>query len=216
MSRLAKPSWLTKDFSKTFYDSQGLIEEDVSLLLGNYWLNDNIINFYYLFLENEKFREYCFVAPSVSFIISMVDDDEIKNTLHSLNAKDKKLVFFPVTDNTDISSSGGTHWSLLVFESNSGKFYYFDSMGSMNKSAAKYLASKVAPYFGVKASNLHIAKAPQQKNGYDCGIYVLAMSEYIAEHGLSDAQIESEITPSKATQLRKVILDLIEKKSQEE
>lgn len=54
------------------------------------------------------------------------------------------------------------------------------------------------------------------QSGYDCGMYVAAMSDYIAEHGVSDSNIEKVLTPSFITQFRKDMLDLVEKKTKEE
>ncbi|KAG2377413.1 hypothetical protein C9374_009324 [Naegleria lovaniensis] len=226
-----RPSWLSPNFSKTFYDSQTLSDEDILLLTGKHWLNDNMINFYFLYLENEKYKEhqneYCFMAPSVSFWVSMIEDEQdIKAALDPLKVQEKQLIFIPINDNTDIEAvnGGGSHWSLVVFERKNNqqegkcKFYYFDSGGAMNKRAAQKCIEKMAPHFGDCGAldvKLVVKDAPQQNNGYDCGVYVAAMSDYIAEHGVSDSNIDKVITPSFVTQLRKDMLDLVEKKTKE-
>ncbi|KAL9645616.1 hypothetical protein ABK040_000678 [Willaertia magna] len=207
--------WLTKDFSKTFYDSQTLIYDDIVLLFGSNWLNDNIINYYFLYLENEKYKnpDYCFVAPSVSFWVSMIEDEEdIRASLDPLNVKEKKLIFIPINDNTDINAvSGGSHWSLVVFDRDTKVFYYFDSGSNMNKKAALNTVKKMSPFFGEGLSNptFEVMKSPQQNNGFDCGVYVLAMADFIAGKGMNN--ISTEITPSVVSNLRKEVFSLIEK-----
>lgn len=174
-----RPSWLTLNFSKTYYDSQTLSDEDILLLTGKYWLNDNMINFYFLYLENEKYKkyqnEYCFMAPSVSFWVSMIDDEQdIKASLDPLKVQEKKLIFIPINDNTDIEAvnGGGSHWNLVVFERRNNtqeksKFYYYDSGGNMNKRAAQRCIEKMAPHFGESGLDAKlIAKNAPQQNKY--------------------------------------------------
>ena len=72
-------------------------------------------------------------------------------------------------------------------------FTYFDSMGGGLTRAAQRVADKIGAYFGavaVQASSpagagsvetrVVVGKAPKQMNGYDCGIYVIAMTEFLA------------------------------------
>lgn len=64
-----------KDWSRTFYQSVTLYERDLkNHLLGNTWLNDIIITFYYLYLENlYKNKNYVFLNPSISFLSLMCE-----------------------------------------------------------------------------------------------------------------------------------------------
>jgi len=166
-----RPAWLPRDFSKTYYDSQTLSDDDIMLLIGSNWLNDNMINYYFLYLENEKYKqhsdEFCFMAPSVSFWVSMIEDPEdIKASLEPLNVKNKRLIFIPINDNTNTeATSGGSHWSLVVFDRDTKVFNYYDSSSTYNKYAAMNCVKKMLPYFGEglgKEPKMVVRKAPQQ------------------------------------------------------
>ena len=56
------------------------------------------------------------------------------------------------------------------------------------------------------------AATPQQKNGYDCGLYVLSISEYLGNvytGSKQDSALSKAITPEHITSLRKTIKDKI-------
>ena len=58
------------------------------------------------------------------------------------------------------------------------------------------------------------ASCPQQRNGYDCGVYVLAMIEHIARNwkGTPIKSIPADaITPSSITELREEIARIIQR-----
>ena len=69
-------------------------------------------------------------------------------------------------------------------------------------------------------SNLSIAKTPAQQNGYDCGMYVLSISEAFVDVLKStksfdvsafEERLAAKITPASVTKKRGELLKLIEK-----
>ena len=74
---------------------------------------------------------------------------------------------------TSPTPSGGT-WGFRFYDSGRRE-------GSLS-SAARAVARKLAPHMkGGAAGGLAVARdAPTQGNGYDCGVYVIAMAEYLA------------------------------------
>lgn len=54
------------------------------------------------------------------------------------------LVFFPVNDNADHSSTGGTHWSLLVWNRVESEFTMLDSGNRSNERPSLQVAQKAA------------------------------------------------------------------------
>jgi len=54
--------------------------------------------------------------------------------------------------------------------------YHFDSMSSSNDRTAKEIQRKIEIFFH---ENIHLinSRCPQQKNGFDCGLYVIVIVE---------------------------------------
>ena len=76
---MEQSNFLKNNWKYTFYNSQTLTTKDIKeSLLGKTWLNDNIITFFYLYLENEKFKDknYSFVCPSTVFMIHMLEGNQ--------------------------------------------------------------------------------------------------------------------------------------------
>ena len=103
-----------------------------------------------------------------------------------------------MNDNTDVRrADGGTHWSLLAFRrgrcSSDGRgggdrFEHFDSSPAVsNRAAADALARSAAPSLGAAAVEAANAvrhdppDAPKQTNGWDCGVYALAVARALVE-----------------------------------
>jgi sentrin-specific protease 8 len=112
---------------------------------------------------------------------------------------------------------GGNHWSLVVYDRSTGKFNYYDSSRDYNYQAAIKTVAKIAhfidpkyPYNQPRSIELEKKTVPQQQNGYDCGVYVLAFSDAIAEADGGDSNL-NKITPNSIKDLRKNILDMIGK-----
>lgn len=89
-----------------------------------------------------------------------------------------------------------------MFDRQAGSFLHYDSLSSANDSHARELAERIAPALGdlrgarrvprrssadaTDAAPLAPPKfvsptCPQQDNGYDCGVYVLAVAAALAE-----------------------------------
>ena len=132
-------------------------------------------------------------------------------------------------------AEGGSHWSLLVLERqrSGGEFWHVDSMGDTNESAARQLAATLASALDLRAGagpsanstaacSFHAARVPQQRNGFDCGVHVLAAAAAVADAAAavrSLAELEAAlrtITPEAVTALRGSCLRLIERLSEEE
>lgn len=209
------------------YNDVVLRRSDLDILSGPYFLNDRIIEFYFSYLSSCLVsQDILLVPPSIAFwILNCPDATYLKEFIEPLKLPEKKLVIFPVNDNDDMSlAEGGSHWSLIVYERNGNVFVHHDSNHGMNKIKARKLFSAVVGFMGdsTSASNgkyLDCVDSPQQTNGYDCGVYVIAIARAIccwyesSEHkdaeGMWFSFVKEQVTSTVVSQMRKEILQLI-------
>ncbi|RLN63623.1 hypothetical protein BBJ29_002877 [Phytophthora kernoviae] len=161
-----------------YHDVQ-LYDSDVALFSSQQWLNDNAINFYLQYLAQTRcLSDVLLMDPSVvsCLLHQCEEEDEYADLAGGLALKDKQLCLIPVSDNEALGGQS-SHWSLLLFQD--GHFRHFDSSGGHNKHSAR----RIAQAFEVllRAVDRHdgdgaaeqvddVEDAPQQQNGYDCGI----------------------------------------------
>lgn len=103
---------------------------DVQLLNGPRWLNDTVISFYFEYLGAETFKgstQLLFVPPEVTQCIKLTPSGEMGVFLDPLHSSAKQFIFFALNDNEMTESSGGSHWSLLVFSQPERRVFHFDS-----------------------------------------------------------------------------------------
>lgn len=204
------------------YNDVVLRRSDLDILGGKYFLNDRVIEFYFSYLSSCS-DEILLVPPSIAFWI-MNYPLGLYEFLDPLHLPDKKLVIFPVNDNDDVSEAeGGSHWSLLAFERNANVFVHHDSNLGMNRRQAKHLYNVVAGFMSASSSATKPTyqernDSPQQMNGYDCGMYVLAIARVICSwYGLKNKggdnlwffAVNEQVTPSVVSGMRNEILELI-------
>ena len=232
------------DVLLTFHDST-IYRSDLRLFRDGQWLNDHAILFCYEYfhfvgvmagsetpLKNDN---VLFVHPANTMLLQYGDEEDFENLIRSLELKKRELIFIPVNNDTG-GMCDGSHWSVLVYEAQKNRFISFDSMGknSATKGAAisifKNLCSRL---YGHQAEFVD-ACAPKQTNGYDCGMYVICISEFVAAsfirdqallvhdkedtgcHGKLERAMLSSITPAFVTECRtrwvNIVNGLIHKK----
>ncbi|KAL8118360.1 hypothetical protein AgCh_016038 [Apium graveolens] len=162
------------------------------------YLSDVFIEFYFTYLSSiHPSDSILFVPPTISFLLAnSEDEDDIKDCVKPLQLPYKDLIFFPV-------NNGGLHWSLLVYNREFNLFAHHDSLSGLNNSEARelYLAvrdcvhDKESLRYRVEFRNKrrqmdgpsdHVpgyigASTPRQTNGFDCGLYVMAMAKAICK-----------------------------------
>jgi sentrin-specific protease 8 len=163
------------------YNDSIIYESDLMLLNEKAWLNDRIIGFVYEYFERDLFKEnknlIGFVNPSTVQFLKLCNDlDEARVCiLEPLELNNKELLFFPLSDSNNRDTIGGCHWSLLVIDKKASQMLHYDSFNGSNDNQAKYFFEKYKSYFQIKEL-LFVNNNPQQKNGYDCGVYVFSNS----------------------------------------
>lgn len=146
------------------------------------YLDDQIIEFYFTYLSSsiDTITDVLLVEPSQSRLIAN-DKECVEEYVQSWKISSKRVVLFPVNDGED----GGNHWSILVYDRTKNLFMHFDSMEGVNNFHAEKLYNAVKEHMGpggeVSRSQASSSETPQQSNGYDCGLYVLAIAREICQ-----------------------------------
>ena len=199
------------------YHDSLLRESDLILLNSSNWLSDQIIGFVYEYFEFEKYKnlveenKIVFLNPNFTQILKLNEDvNQLAECfLNPLEANNKDVVIFPINNNSEPLSAGGSHWSLLVIYKKLQKFIHYDSLHSSNKNIAFEIFNKLKSYFNCKAFENEI-NCPQQINTSDCGVYLLAYSDAVANSILANKSVDlSHITPEYINNLRSFYKNLI-------
>ncbi|KAI9138040.1 hypothetical protein BKA69DRAFT_827463 [Paraphysoderma sedebokerense] len=161
------------------YHDVSLYETDLQILRRNRsWINDNLIDFWFEYSERQLFPHLTnivtFLRPSVVKLFSDVEDPRYLKSALPPSLDTLHIAFLPVNDNRS-DAVGGSHWSLLVFVKPLNTFYYYDSSGAYNISAAKYIASKWICLLNPQDNKYKFEHlpSPQQQNNHDCGLFVM-------------------------------------------
>lgn len=203
---------IKNDIVLNFHDSL-LRQSDLNLLMGPYWLNDQIISFYFEYLERIIFNNenrLLFISPEVTQCIKIVPETEINIFLDPLKANEKLFIFFALNNN-EADSVGGTHWSLLIFSRPENKFYHYDSMNSFNLLNCQHLIKVLKKALNCVEADFENVKCLQQTNGYDCGIHVICNVDVVSNHAVKHLKVQGarQLKNSIIKWKREEILDVI-------
>ncbi|UJR28617.1 hypothetical protein I4U23_009850 [Adineta vaga] len=208
---------------------------NLKTLENSNWLDDNIITFAFEYLQyDSKFTRnysniFVFVTPPVVQLIKMSDNLFAEELLQSIDFLEKKFLILPINDNRQVTAFAGSHWSLLILSIQDKILYHFDSMSSANDRTAKDIQDKFRIFFHEQVQLIN-TRCPQQKNGFDCGLYVIVIVEefcrFLYENYLSKKSIEENydkevfemfmneihqcITSKSISQRRKQLKELLE------
>nr|CAI5834515.1 unnamed protein product [Callosobruchus analis] len=169
------------------YNECLLRESDVELLRGPYWLNDSIISFYFEYLQSDLFCDFpqlLFISPEVTQCIKISPLRDIGIFLDPLVSNiQRDFIFFALNDNESTESSGGSHWSLLVFSRPECTVFHYDSSNGSNEMPALELSHKILRFFSMDTiGRIDSMECLQQNNGYDCGVHVMCNAEHLGSY----------------------------------
>ncbi|CAH2069357.1 unnamed protein product [Thlaspi arvense] len=206
------------------YNDVVLRRSDLEILKAPNFLNDRVIEFYLSYLATvHTSPTISLIPPSIAFWISNCPDAEsLKEFMKPFRLRDIDLLILPVNDNLDVElAEGGLHWSLLVYYREANSFFHHDSLMGVNRFNAKQLFKAVSPFVSNgDAAYRECSDTPQQKNGYDCGVYVLAIAKVVCQWFSSGGMKNrdelwftdvKETVPELVTYLREDILVLIKR-----
>lgn len=161
-------------------------------LLSKEWISDDTLNSYLEILNNhlckKSDRSFLIINPIIVQAVKCLNDCNF--LLDPLKIKQYEIIVMPVNDSKQRSvADGGTHWSLLIMDRNSQSFYHIDSLNnSQNIADAQQIADKLSDYFGNRSgkANITTIQGPQQRNNYDCGVYVVCNTEVLLSQMLNN------------------------------
>lgn len=114
---------------------------------------------------------------------------EDASQLHSAlppNLDKSQAIFIPINDGKPNIANSGSHWSLLVYLRATSAFYYYDSLHNTNIMSARLTARRLTPLLGLGYYPQFISMwTPAQPNGADCGVYVIAITDFLVDRILS-------------------------------
>ncbi|CAO1390072.1 unnamed protein product [Diamesa serratosioi] len=206
--------------SVLIYHDVNLKENDVDLLRGPYWLNDQIIAFYFLYLEYDLLREdgvhFLLVSPQVTQCLKIAPVSEANTFLGPLKPDKKRFMFFPINDNME-ASAGGNHWSLLVFSRRENSFFGFDSLNNHNSYADQTMIKTLKVVLNCPTARYINQQCSQQDNTFDCGIHVICNIDNIIEHIVETGSVSgvSMVNYDSINNKRDDLLKIIEQLSQQ-
>ncbi|KAK3922222.1 Sentrin-specific protease 2 [Frankliniella fusca] len=146
-----------------------------TLMCGNKWLNDQVINFYLQLIQNRGQREgypsvkvlSTFLFPALQAKESSLCNEWDRNMPDLFNFK---YCLIPIHYND--------HWSLIIIHVNMRIIEYFDSLRIGNKACFQIVTDFIRKTTKQEIWICHcIEDRPIQENGYDCGMFVLAYAE---------------------------------------
>jgi Ulp1 family protease len=168
----------------------------LSCLRPGTWLNDEVVNFYMSMLQE---RDLQLVAQNVkrlsshyfnSFFISKLLEqgkysyNNVRRWTKKFNILEKEKIFCPV----NISN---THWTLAVIYMQQQEIHYYDSMSSsgefylqaLKKWVYDDVLDKQQQTLDMSSWKLldRMSHVPQQRNGFDCGMFAITHADYLAD-----------------------------------
>ncbi|KAI8584570.1 hypothetical protein K450DRAFT_181763 [Umbelopsis ramanniana AG] len=171
------------------YGDVVLRKSDYDTLADGQWLNDTVIEFHTEYLEREiipRDAKILILRPATVHLISHIQDTSQLHSALPPNLNQSLAIFIPINDGKPHIANSGSHWSLLVYLRATSTFYYYDSLHNANINSARLTARRLTPLLGLRIVPHFVSMwTPPQPNGADCGICVIAITDFLVEKILS-------------------------------
>lgn len=193
-------------------------QSDISMyvcgsLLAHDWVPDDAIQMYIdiLVVKNLLKTGTSIIHPVVSQAIKCLNDYEF--SVEDLNLQNESFVLIPVSNAKAVTAVAGSHWSLLCYQKSNQTFYYFDSIREFNLQSAKEISKRISKFLRPPngSPSFKVVDFPQQKNGVDCGMYVILAMDWLLK-GISETNINFSVEKH-SEQLQITECDIIRKRA---
>ncbi|KAJ4914426.1 NEDD8-specific protease 1 [Raphanus sativus] len=143
------------------YNDVVLRRSDLDILNGPNFLNDRIIEFYLSYLSTvHTSSAISLIPPSIAFWISNCPDTEsLKDFIEPLRLLESDLLIFPVNEQ---------------YQCRACRRRVTLELTRLFEAVSPFVSDGDAMY-------RECSDTPQQKNGYDCGVYLLAIARVICQ-----------------------------------
>lgn len=140
-------------------------------------------------------------APSVVELLCSLPETSRQEASQIVPVPQERYLLMPVSDRYaetgQAHNADGSHWSLVLLDTETASAYHFDSLGGINRLAADRAYGVALHLIGKKSvsgSALLVDGLQNQANGSDCGIYVLLLSSLLHRALASNAQLDQVIS----------------------
>ena len=201
------PSFASSSLPIGAFFVEKIAPDDVlSVMNKDGWLTDTVIKFGMHKLKSPtKGVEY---IPSATFERYVVSDDLLRDSekeeLSIIFAQ--SLVLIPI-------NGRNAHWALLAYRKERNCFEYYnssDSFGTFEKAEDFVNLLKVHLIIGADVELVKI-RTPRQRNGFDCGVYVLRIADMLADNSVDD--LLQFLSPKDITECRRDLSHQVRKEA---
>ena len=174
----------------TLISTISLQKRDLLLLENERWVNDKIIMAYLKLLAKEDTLIFdSLIFSKIRSIGFPMGENYIRN--FSINVF--KKILFPINSNN-------SHWKLCHVNLESNQINMYNSLTTIYADKDLQLVQNIMDFWVTGDWDAQVIRCSQQKNGFDCGIYVMEFSRKILSH------LNCSISPENTGLIRKRIL----------
>ena len=155
-------------------------------LNGSTFIDDNVINLYIrLMLDNVQQQQqqtqnqyYQYTTFFFSYLSKNMPEKRLKKMAWQGSISTYDMIFVPINKDR--------HWMLITIEPKRKRLRYFDSMKPKKNSEPLYKLCKIVKFIQLidgkcdvnEWKRVVVNEIPQQRNGYDCGVFLM---EYVRQ-----------------------------------
>lgn len=173
-----------------------MTRKNIMCLSDRQWLNDEVINFYMAMLMERDERLSAGQPGRLtshffnSFFVAKLLEQErytysnVRRWTKKFDITTKDKIFCPVNVHN-------THWTMAVVYVQKKEIHYYDSMSGSGheylQALKRWVADDVKDKKGVELDTSswklisHPPDVPQQRNGFDCGVFTITFADYLAD-----------------------------------
>ena len=173
-------------------------------------------NYYGNDLETNKIL---LLQPAIVQILQLYGKEDVREQKKQLKLANYDWIFFPVNDRKNtMDGDGGSHFSLVIYSKKEHRFFHFDPLNGLNRRSALDLMTNILDSESVtnedniyKLPDFEEASCEKQKNGFDCGLFILGyMDEAITSILKGNSPRELSAPKGGASMLRFELAQIID------